>query len=47
MKIGINDRNGHEFFIEVSIEEIIKSVKVLHFFQKIKILFSRPKKRKK
>jgi len=44
MKIGTKDTTGNEFFIEVSIEDVIKSVKNLRFFQKIKILFSRPTK---
>ena len=44
MKIGTKDTTGNEFFIEVSIEDVIESVKNLRFFQKIKILFSRPKK---
>lgn len=44
MKMGCKDTTGNEFFIEVSIEDVIESVRNQRFLKKIKILFSRPKK---
>ena len=47
MKVGTKDTAGNEFFIEISIEDVIKSISNLKFFQKIKILFLRKTKEDK
>ena len=47
MKVGTKDIAGNEFFIEISIEDVIKSISNLKFLQKIKILFLRKTKEDK
>lgn len=47
MKVGTKDIAGNEFFIEISIEDVIKSISNLKFLQKVKILFLRKTKKDK